>query len=158
MKTSSRTALRVLLYGAVLLFLAAVAIPNYMKARWTSGGVGFVFDVRVLDDATGGPVAGAGVIVYYDAGWPVSGKPADTNSATTDESGRCQVTTNFGGSGRGTWGRLSVGKTVFVRADGYEPWERPCQTILGEFVEVTTGPHTAARHALEVRLRKQATK
>jgi len=37
MKTSSRTALRVPLYGAVLLFLAAVVIPNYMKARTTAG-------------------------------------------------------------------------------------------------------------------------
>ena len=154
MKTPSKIILRGVLYGAMILMLAAVAIPQYVKTRWTTDGVPFDFDVQVTDGVTGEPVSGAEVTVYFDSSKPVSAKAADSNSATTDQSGRCQVETYFPGTGTANKGRLRIDKTLLVRAKGFDDWERSFKSILGDSLEITTGPQVRMKHKLNVPLRK----
>ena len=117
----------------------AVALPNFVKARWVSCGVPVALKFAVMDAQSGEPVAGAKTLVWFsaDENWGINESSAGHISATTDARGICVVDSDFPGSGSGNKGRLRVNQTIWIRADGYEPWQQPAAALLGSHVNVS---------------------
>ncbi len=130
--------LRLITYGLMLLVGAALALPSFVKSRWGSSGVPVGFKCTVVEAQTGRPVPGARVLVWLfaDEQWPISENRVGNTSATTDANGTCEVSSYFPGSGSGEKGRLRVNTTIWIRADGYEPWQKPTSALLGEHITI----------------------
>ncbi len=130
--------LRLIAYALILLLGAAVTLPSFVKSRWGSSGVPVGFKFTVVEAQAGRPVPGARVLVWVfaDEHWSINeGRVGDT-SATTDANGTCEVNSYFPGSGSGENGRLRVNSTIWVRADGYGPWQKPTSALLGEHITI----------------------
>ncbi len=139
-------AVRLVLYGAMLLLALAVALPSFVQARWASCGVPVVFQVSVADTQTGEPVPGAKVLHWteWDEKWFHLEGSGAANSAATCARGTCQVHSHLPGSGSGRKGRLKANWTIWVRAEGYEPWQSPVSALLGSSVSVSNPFQTNA--------------
>lgn len=126
-------------YGVILLVAIAVAVPNFVQARWASSGVPVTFKVAVADAQTGEPISGAQVLVWINTRWtwPINTGSVGHISATTDADGSCKVHSHFPGGGRGDKARLRVNSTIWIRAEGYEPWHQPSAALLGSHLNVS---------------------
>ncbi len=128
---------RVLIYGAIVLLGVAVALPFFVEARWGSSGVPVRLKFLVIDARTGKPIPNAKTLVSYyspDVTWPAY---EGDGSATTDVNGNSIVHSYFPGTGTGNKARLSVKSTIWVRAEGYEPWRKPSAALLGQHLTVS---------------------
>jgi len=136
---------------AILLLAAAVAVPRFVKARWSSSGVPVVLNISVADAQTAQPIPGAKVVVWINADWdfPVNETSVGDVSATTDAQGNCEVHSHFPGSGRGNKGRLRVNSVIWIRAEGYEPCQQPSSALLGRCLTVS-GPSQTNSYPLKI--------
>jgi hypothetical protein len=130
---------RLIAYGVLLLLGVAIALPSFVKSRWASSGVPVAFKFTVVDAQTGQPIPGAKALVYVNTNWTGSinqGSVGHT-SATTDASGTCEAHSHFPGTGSGQKARLSANSIIWVRADGYEPWQKASAALLGSHLTVS---------------------
>lgn len=150
-------AVRLVLYGVILLLALAIALPNFVHARWVSCGVPVALNFTVLDAQSGQPVPGAKTMVWFfpNEDWPINESRVDDISATTDAQGTCVVISHFPGTGSGGKGRLRVNETIWIRADGYEPYQQPAATILGSHLTVTD-PFRTNSFPLTIKLTRKA--
>ncbi len=128
-----------LITPAVIVVLASFfVLSNLVRPRWESSGVPVGFKIAVVDAQTGKPVAGAKVLVWLfaDEHWHISESRADDTSATTDANGTCEIGSYFPGSGIGGKGRLRVNTVIWIRANGYESWQKPSTAFLGNHITV----------------------
>ena len=75
-------------------------------------------------------------------------------SATTDANGTCEVQSYSPGSGSGDKGRLKVNSTIWIRADGYEPWQHPTAALLGSYLNVS-GAFQTNSFPLKIEMKRQ---
>ena len=124
---------------AILLVAVALVVPQFVKARWSSSGVPVAFQFTVVDALTGLPIPGAKALVYVNTNWTGSINTGSVGhiSATTDATGTCEVHSHFPGTGSGEKARLSVNSTIWIRADGYEAWQKPTAALLGSHITVS---------------------
>ncbi len=111
------------IYGVVaviiLLLMAAIVIPNFARARFTSSGEPLSFQVRVVaqDDST--PIQGAEVQI----------KAA---KEFTGADGYCRMVQAFPATGfAGRSGRCSLYGTLRVAAPGFVTWEKDLASLFG---------------------------
>ena len=130
---------RSIAYGVILLLGVAVALPSFVKSRWSSSGVPVTFQFTVVDALTGLPIPGAKALVYVNTNWawPINTGSVGNISATTDASGNCKVHSHFPGGGRGDKARLRVNSTIWIRAERYEPYQKPSAALLGSHLTVS---------------------
>lgn len=142
--------------GIPLLVIVAVALPHFVKARWVSVGVPVLFKVSVVDAQTGQPVSRAKVLhwTHWDEGWFHAGDSMGRQSAITDDTGTCEVHSAFPGSGSGNKGHLKPDWTLWVRAEGYEPWQNPVSALLGSAVSVSN-PFQISSYPLKIVLKRK---
>ncbi len=62
--------------------------------------------------------------------------------------------TYFPGTSNAHQERLRIDKTLLVRAKGFDDWERSFKSVLGDSLEITTGPQVRMKHKLNVPLHK----
>jgi len=148
---------RSIAYGVIVLLGVAVALPSFVKSRWSSSGVPVTFNIAVADARTGEPISGAQVLVWIDTNWawPINTGSAGHISATTDASGSCKVHSHFPGGGRGDKARLRVNSTIWIRADGYEPWQQPSATLLGTHLTVSHPFSRTNSYPVKVRMKRK---
>jgi hypothetical protein len=104
---------------AVVLLLAAVAIPNFVYARFTSSGEPLAFQVRVVAEAGGSPVRGAEVEIKL-------------KKEITDADGYCHIVYLFPAQGIvGRSGRCYLSGTLRVTAPGFLAWEKELASLFG---------------------------
>jgi len=140
----------------ILLVTVALVMPHFVKARWSSSGVPVTFKIAVAGAETGEPIPGAKVLVYVvaDANWRINEGSVGHISATTDANGTCEVTSYFPGSGSGDKARLKVNSTIWIRADGYEPWQHPTAALLGSYLNVS-GAFQTNSFLLKMEMKRQ---
>jgi len=147
---------RLIAFGVLLLVAVAVALPNFVEARWVSCGVPVVFKVSVADAQTGQPVPRAKVLhwTHWDEMWFHHADSVGHISATTDTRGTCEVHSALPGSGSGKKGHLKPDWTLWVRAEGFEPWQNPLSALLGSSVSVSN-PFQTSSFPLKIRLTRK---
>ena len=155
-KTKFWLVVRSIAYGVIVLLGVAVALPSFVKSRWSSSGVPVTFNIAVADAQTGEPISGAQVLVWIDTHWtePVNTGSVGHISATTDASGNCKVHSHFPGSGSGDKARLRVDSTISIRADGYESWQQPTAVLLGSHLNVSSVFRTNA-FGLKIKMKRR---
>lgn len=139
----------------LLAALGAVLAPNFVSSKWSSGGVGVMLNIAVVDARTGAPVEAAFVQVYDQ---PATGPlytpaPDEPYVGITDDQGRCSIKVAFPGNGAGRNGELTVGRVITVRRDGYDQWVVPCADLLGATYTVTNGPSATYSRKVRIALR-----
>ena len=103
----------------IALLLAAIAIPNFARARFTSSGEPLAFQVRVVAHEGGAPIQGAEVQIQ--SAKEVSG--AD---------GYCRVVQSFPATGfAGRSASSSLYGTLRVSAPGFLAWEKDLASLFG---------------------------
>ena len=104
-----------------VVLLAAIAIPNFVPARFTSSGEPLSVRVRVADQ-DGVPIQGATVRI-------ASGR----ETALTGLEGECEVIGHFPADGVvGRSGTMHLDGVLQVTAPGYQSWERSLDSLFGE--------------------------
>jgi hypothetical protein len=149
-----RLAARCAPYGALVLLVAAVAVPNFVAARWESAGVPVMLDLTVRDARDGQPVPGAEARLLWrtnDLGLGLA-DATSLGSATTDTNGRCVLMSSFPGGGTGQTGRLRVGRFLHVRAPSHPPLITSLAEALGPTLAITNGPSVTNRFAITLSL------
>lgn len=156
-KTKSWPVVRSIAYGVIVLLGVAVALPSFVKSRWSSSGVPVAFQFTVVDALTGLPIPGAKALVYVNTNWtgPINTGSVGHISATTDANGDCKVHSHFPGGGRGDKARLRVNSTIWIRADGYEPWQQPSATLLGTHLTVSHPFSRTNSYPVKVRMKRK---
>jgi hypothetical protein len=102
-----------------LLLLAAIAIPNFARARFTSSGEPLSFQVRVVAREGGAPVQGAEVQIK-------------SSKEVTGADGHARVLQSFPATGiAGRWARCSLSGTLRVTAPGFMTWEKDLASLFG---------------------------
>jgi hypothetical protein len=115
----SRRILNSILAVIIVLLLAAIAIPNFARTRFTSSGELLCFRVRVVAQEGGAPVQGAEVQVQ-------------TANGVTGADGYCQVVQSFPAKGiAGRSARCSLYGTLRVTAPGFRAWENDLAKLFG---------------------------
>jgi hypothetical protein len=103
----------------IVLLLAAIAIPNFARKRFTSSGEPLSFQVRVVAQEGGAPVQGAEVQIQ-------------TANGVTGADGCCQVVQSFPAKGiAGRSARCSLYGTFRVTAPGFRAWEKDLASLFG---------------------------
>jgi hypothetical protein len=103
----------------ILLLLAAIAIPNFARARFTSSGEPVSFHVRVVSREGGVPVQGAEVQIQ-------------SAKEVTGADGNCRVVQSFPATGiAGRSARCSLYGTLRVTAPGFLAWEKDLASLFG---------------------------
>lgn len=135
--------------GLIIALLAAIAVPNFVKARFDFTGEPLTLRVIVQDEGTGQDIPGAAVRIPN----------MTTQDVVTDAGGRCEAVAHFRATGRmGDGGEPDAGVmhvigTMRVQAPGYETWEKPFPELFGKRYNYVTGGSTVtqvvklARHA-----------
>ena len=138
-KTKFWLVVRLIAYGVLLLLAVAITVPQFVQARWSSSGVPVTFNIEVADAQTGEPISGAQVLVWIDTHWtgPINTGSVGHISATTDANGSCKVHSHFPGGGSGDKARLRVNSTIWIRAEGHEPYQKPSAALLGSHLNVS---------------------
>lgn len=105
--------------AAILLLLAAIAVPNFVRARFTSSGEPIAFKIRILDQEAGTPIQGAEVQMKF-------------SQAITDAEGYCSIVQRFPASGTvGSSGNCIFSGTLRVSAPGFAVWEKELASLFG---------------------------
>lgn len=103
----------------IVLLLAAIAIPNFARARFTSSGEPLSFQVRVVDREAGAPIQGAEVQIK-------------ATKEVTGADGYCRVVQAFPATGiAGRSASCSLYGTLRVTAPGFLAWEKDLASLFG---------------------------
>jgi len=104
---------------AILLLLAALAIPNFLPARFNSSGEPIAFKIRILDQEAGTPVPGAEAQIKF-------------TRAIADAGGYCDIVQYYPAKGiSGRSGKCSFSGTLRVSAPGFTVWEKELASLFG---------------------------
>ena len=105
--------------AAVVLLLAAIALPNFVRARFTSSGEPIAFKVRVVAQEGRAPVQGAEVEIKV-------------KKEITDADGYCHIVYRFPAQGIvGHSGRCYLSGALRVTAPGFLAWEKELASLFG---------------------------
>ncbi len=108
--------------GIVVVLFAAIAIPNFLPARFSSSSFPLAVRVRVTDQHTQTPVVGAKVQV----------PGSHVEAVTTDSEGRCEAIAHFGATGiSGRSCQHHLYGTIRVSAPGYQTSETSFVSLFG---------------------------
>jgi hypothetical protein len=130
MRQKTKKTIRYTAAGALILLLIAIAVPNFLPARFIFHEF-LTFKIRVADHADDSPVPKAEVFIVYDS---VDLASVSTHpETTTDAFGTREFMEGF--EARGVLGRSGEfdlrGRRLVVRASGYKQWERPLESMFG---------------------------
>lgn len=102
-----------------MLLLAAIAVPNFVPARFTSSGEPLEFHVRVIERNEAAPIPGAEVRIKLQ-------------TEVTDADGFCRLVQKFGAQGMvGHSGQCFLSGTLRVTAAGFHEWEYELASLFG---------------------------
>ena len=103
---------------------AAIAIPNFVPARYTSVGQPLSVRVRVAD-RDGVPIEGATIRATSGG-----------ESAVANMDGECEIIARFPAHGVvGRSGTMQLSGGLQVTAPGYQPWERSFVSLFGQEID-----------------------
>ena len=106
--------------AAIVLLLAAIAVPNFVRARFTSSGEPIAFKLRVVAQDGGSPIPGAEVQIKWQR-------------ARTDADGYCHLVDLFPAAGIvGRSGLCFLSGTLRVSAPGFLAWEQELASLFGK--------------------------
>ena len=107
--------------GIIVVLLAAIAIPNFVQARFDAASNPLAVQVRVIDQQSQTPIEGATVQV-----------PGYFGEVTTDSEGRCEAIARFRATGWvGRSGQYHLYGTIHVSAPGYQTSETSFVSLFG---------------------------
>lgn len=107
-----------------VLVLAAIVIPKFVPARYTSVSQPLAVRVRVAD-RDGVPIEGATIRVRSDG-----------ESAVANMDGECEIIARFPAHGvAGRSGKMQLYGELQVTAPGYQPWERSFVSLFGQEID-----------------------
>ena len=126
-RSKRATVIGYLIAGLIVLLLVAIAVPNFINARFRSSSVSLIVRVRVMDKQTGDPIQGAAVRVpnMY------------SEDVLTEKDGWCEAIGHFGASGtlddsgKAHSGVMHLFGTMRVSAPGYQSWEESFPALFG---------------------------
>lgn len=105
---------------AIVLLLAAIAVPNFARSRFHSSGEPISLKIRVVAQDGLTPIQGAEVQII-------------SKRAVTDADGNCDIVHYF--PARGTIGRsgsCSLSGTLRVTVQGFSVWEKDLPSLFGK--------------------------
>jgi len=128
----------VITVGLVLAVFVMIVIPNMMPARFEWASVPLAVRLRVFDQNTHEPIAGAKVMV-----------PGPNGEVLTDGNGECEAIGRFGATGTvGRSGKMHLHGTMKISAPGYQEWEESLVLLFGPsfdyFNKGTSVTHTVS--------------
>jgi hypothetical protein len=119
---------------------AAIAIPHFVPARFTSSGEPLSVRVRVADQ-DGVPVEGATVRV--GRGW---------ETTVTGMDGECEAMGRLPAGGTvGRSATMRLHGTLQITAPGYQTWERSMVSLFGEEHHYVGQPGTLTRDVILIK-------
>jgi hypothetical protein len=117
----SRKTISIIVGVAVVVLLAAIAIPNFVPARFTSSvGKPIHFKIRVIAQEGGAPI-------------PCAEVQMNLKRAVADADGYCDIEHYFPAHGIvGRSGVCSLGGTLRVAAQDFSVWEKELASLFGK--------------------------
>jgi hypothetical protein len=136
-----------LVAGLIIVLLAAIAVPNFVNARFKWSSVSLTVHVRVIDKEAGSPIEGAAVRVpnMYSA------------DILTDKGGWCEAIGHFGATGRlddsgkEDSGVMHLLGTMRVSAPGYQFWEESFPGLFGTRYDYVHGGRVVTQRVVMIR-------
>jgi len=148
-KSRSRraTVISYLVAGLIILLFAAIAVPNFVNARFEWSSVSLTVRVRVMDKQTGNPIQGAAVRVpnMY------------SEDVLTDTEGWCEAIGHFGATGtfddagKEDSGVMHLFGTMRVSAPGYQLWEESFPALFGTRYDYVHGGRVVTQRVAMIR-------
>jgi hypothetical protein len=116
----SRKVLLRIIGVAVVLLLAAIAVPNFVPARFTTSGAPISFNVRVITEEGDAPIQGAEVQMGLVR-------------AVTDADGYCNIVQHYPAQGIvGQSGECAIEGTLRVAVQDFTDWEKELASLFGK--------------------------
>ena len=136
-----------LVAGLIIVLLAAIAVPNFVNARFEWSSVSLNVRVRVVDKETGNPIQDAAVRVPN----------LHSDDVLTDKDGRCEAIGHFGATGtiddagKEDTGVMHLFGTMRVSAPGYQHWEESFPALFGTRYDYVHGGTVVTQRVAMIR-------
>lgn len=136
-----------LVAGLIIVLFGAIAVPNFVKARFEWSSVSLNVRVRVTDKKTGNPIQGAAVRVPN----------MHSDDVLTDKDGRCEAIGHFGATGtiddagKEDSGVMHLFGTMRVSAPGYQHWEESFPVLFGTRYDYVHGGRVVTQRVVMIK-------